>query len=74
MSNMELVLNMFAEASTTEISKQRAPKTLNENKKLRKRAVLLREMQDSRLKAKAERKLLPPKIMLQNKKESKTEP
>lgn len=32
MSNMELVLNMLAEASTTEISKQRDPKTLDENK------------------------------------------
>lgn len=32
MSNMELVLNMLAEVSTTEISKQRNPKTLDENK------------------------------------------
>jgi len=32
MSNMELVLNMLAEVSTTEISKQRNPKTLEENK------------------------------------------
>ena len=31
MSNMELVLNMLAEVSTTEISKQKNPKTLNEN-------------------------------------------
>ena len=32
MSNMELVLNMLAEASATEISKQKNPKTLDENK------------------------------------------
>jgi hypothetical protein len=32
MSNLELVLNMLAEASTTEISKEKRPKGLNENK------------------------------------------
>lgn len=32
MSNLELVLNMLAEASTTEISKQKNPKTFTENK------------------------------------------
>ena len=32
MSNMELVLNMLAEVSTTEISKKKNPKTLEENK------------------------------------------
>jgi len=32
MTNLELVLNMLAEASTTEISKQKEPKTLHENK------------------------------------------
>ena len=31
MTNMELVLNMLAEATTTEISKQKAPATLSEN-------------------------------------------
>ncbi|SRR5260221_3592358 len=34
MSNLELVLNMLAEASTTEISKIQTPKGLNENKKV----------------------------------------
>lgn len=34
MTNLELVLNMLAEASTTEISKDQKPKTLNENKKV----------------------------------------
>ncbi|MDA3939905.1 MAG: BRO family protein [Spirochaetia bacterium] len=32
MSNLELVLNMLAEASTTEISKKKKPEGLNENK------------------------------------------
>ena len=36
MSNMELVLNMLAEVSTTEISKQRNPKDLKENKEIAK--------------------------------------
>ncbi len=36
MSNMELVLNMLAEVSTTEISKQKNPKTMKENKEIAK--------------------------------------
>ncbi|BDX39016.1 hypothetical protein CYCD_23710 [Tenuifilaceae bacterium CYCD] len=32
MTNLELVLNMLAEASTTEISKKSEPKSFNENK------------------------------------------
>ena len=32
MTNLELVLNMLAEATTTEISKEKAPKTFDENK------------------------------------------
>ena len=32
MSNLELVLNMLAEASTSEISKEKKPITLDENK------------------------------------------
>lgn len=36
MSNMELVLNMLAEASTTEISKQRNPKNIKENREIAK--------------------------------------
>ncbi len=34
MSNLELVLNMLAEASTTEISKEKQPKGLEENKSI----------------------------------------
>lgn len=36
MTNLELVLNMLAEASTTEISKEKKPKSFEENKKIAK--------------------------------------
>ena len=36
MSNLELVLNMLAEATTTEINKEKKPKTFKENKKIAK--------------------------------------
>ena len=36
MSNLELVLNMLAEATTTEISKEKQPKNFKENKKIAK--------------------------------------
>jgi hypothetical protein len=32
MTNLELVLNMLAEATTTEISKEKNPQTFNDNK------------------------------------------
>ncbi len=34
MTNLELVLNMLAEATTTEISKQKKPKTFSESKSI----------------------------------------
>ena len=36
MTNLELVLNMLAEASTTEISKEKKPKNFDENKMIAK--------------------------------------
>jgi hypothetical protein len=36
MTNMELVLNMLAEATTTEISREKKPETFNENRKIAK--------------------------------------
>ena len=36
MTNLELVLNMLAEATTTEISKEKKPKTFNESKTIAK--------------------------------------
>jgi hypothetical protein len=37
MTNLELVLNMLAEATTTEISKEKSPKTFDDNKKIAKK-------------------------------------
>ena len=37
MTNLELVLNMLAETSTTELSKEKKPKTLSENKDIAKK-------------------------------------
>ena len=37
MTNLELVLNMLAEASTTEISKDKKPKNFKENKDVAKK-------------------------------------
>lgn len=34
MTNLELVLNMLAEATTTEISKEKKPETVAENRKI----------------------------------------
>ena len=36
MTNLELVLNMLAEATTTEISKEKKPKTFKESQKIAK--------------------------------------
>ncbi len=36
MSNLELVLNMLAEATTTEISKEKQPKTFSQSKTIAK--------------------------------------
>ncbi len=36
MTNLELVLNMLAEATTTEISKEKKPESFEENKKIAK--------------------------------------
>lgn len=37
MTNLELVLNMLAETSTAELSKENKPKTFNENKLIAKK-------------------------------------
>jgi hypothetical protein len=36
MTNLELILNMLAEATTTEISKEKKPKSFNHSKKIAK--------------------------------------
>jgi hypothetical protein len=40
MTNLELVLNMLAEATTTEISKEKNPKTFNDNRRIAKQGEL----------------------------------
>ena len=37
MTNLELVLNMLAETSTSELSKEKKPKTLHESKRIAKK-------------------------------------
>jgi len=39
MTNLELVINMHAEATTTEISKEKNPETFEENKKIANKGV-----------------------------------
>jgi len=52
MSNLELVLNMLAEATTTEISKEKKPTSFDASKKLLSRVVLLPETLERRLRKK----------------------
>ena len=46
MTNLELVLNMLAEASTTEISKKQKPKSFSESKKVAKKVEMLLNKQE----------------------------
>jgi len=52
MTNLELVLNMLAEATTTEISKENNPKTFEENKRIAKKVVKLPDIQERKLNSK----------------------
>jgi hypothetical protein len=58
MSNLELVLNMLAEATTTEISKEKNPETFSESKKLRIKAEQLLGIHEKKLKKKQAKKWL----------------
>lgn len=60
MSNLELVLNMLAEATTTEISKKRNLKTLWKTKKLPNKEAQLLEIHVSKLKKRQVKKLSTP--------------
>lgn len=55
LTNLELVLNMLAEATTSEISKNKHPKHLSKTRKLPTREDLLQEIQEGRLKKKQEK-------------------
>ena len=57
MSNLELVLNMLAEATTTEISKEKSQKALPKTKKLQNKAEQLQATLVKKLKKKQAKKL-----------------
>ncbi len=52
MTNLELIMNMLAEASTTEISKTKGPKTFEENTKVARQGGSVAEAARRQLEAK----------------------
>jgi len=60
MTNLELVLNMLAETSTTELSKKQQPKTLAENKKVAKKGGSVARHARKDLEKKLEEKVISP--------------
>ena len=71
MSNMELVLNMLAEVSTTEISKQRNPKTLDENKSVAKQGGSVAKEARKKLELETGKSVITYENYLQQKKKPK---
>jgi len=61
MTNLELVLNMLAEASTTEISKSKKPKDLKENKKVAKEGGHVAGTARKEIEDKTGKKIVSPK-------------
>ena len=60
MTNLELVLNMLAEATTTEISKEKKPKNLNENKIIAKQGGTIAGNTRKAIEAKSGKKIVSP--------------
>jgi hypothetical protein len=60
MSNLELVLNMLAEASTTEISKNEHPKTLEDSKRIANRGGKVAGVARKELEAQTGQKVISP--------------
>ncbi len=74
MTNLELVLNMLAEATTTEISKEKKPKTFTENKRVAKQGGTIAGNTRREIEAKTGKKVVTPlnaKIVLKSKDEPK---
>jgi BRO family, N-terminal domain len=69
MTNLELVLNMLAEATTTEISKEKKPKDLNENKVIAKQGGTIAGNTRKAIEAKSGKKI----VNVQNAKQLKEE-
>lgn len=70
MSNLELVLNMLAEATTTEISKEKKPKTFSQNKTIAKQGGTIAGNTRKEIEAKTGKKIISPvlaKKLLNNK-------
>jgi hypothetical protein len=61
MTNLELVLNMLAEASTTEISKEKKPKTFDENKFIARQGGTIAGNTRKEIEAKTGKKVISPK-------------
>lgn len=61
MTNMELVLNMLAEASTTEISKDKKPKTFAENRKVAQKGGDVAKAARKQLEDTTNKKVITPK-------------
>ena len=60
MANLELVLNMLAEATTTEISKEKKPKTFAENKKIANQGGTIAGNTRKEIEAKTGKKVVTP--------------
>jgi BRO family, N-terminal domain len=73
MTNLELVLNMLAEATTAEISKEKKPATLTENKKIAHQGGTIAGNTRKEIEAKTGKKIVTSQNakVLQGKKESK---
>ncbi len=70
MSNLELVLNMLAEATTTEISKEKKPKNFSENKKIARQGGTIAGNTRKQIEEKTGKKVVSPlsaKTFLENK-------
>jgi hypothetical protein len=74
MTNLELVLNMLAEATTTEISKEKKPKDFIENKTIAKQGGTIAGNTRKAIEAKSGKKIVSPsnaKKIIENKKSKK---
>ena len=60
MTNLELVLNMLAEATTTEISKEKDPKTFDENRRIAQQGGTIAGDTRKAIEAKSGRKIVSP--------------
>ena len=72
MTNLELVLNMLAEATTTEISKEKKPKTFPENRIIAQQGGTIAGNTRKAIEAKTGKKVISPvsakKLLAQKKK------